>query len=424
VKSLKSRVPLRESSVWPGFREARPIPHRYGVCGGEALQYDDTRTRFVWADHPCAAVDAVYVGGQKSSAWTFEVAPDSTGRAVTFIVFAIAADEGKSVIARGRGKLHPVRGGVMENPADALWDVLANVGELNLPEARLAEFRAQCSDLVVGGSLEADEPLYAVARSICDSIGAVCAWDMIGFARLWPGYDGPALAEITRTDGAPQSTFVLDAICSDLTIRYAWEAGQPRGAVQYVTAVEPSYGAQAAVLDAKWISNKRVASLVCQRLLQHRARKQYDVSLVARGDIRIGQCVSIDHPLIPVTGTHMALEREHSIDAGGDRTAIVLRAPVGPVPSLRLMRNTNASEALPSVTVPINQPGNEFEVEIVDESGAPLANAQCTLDSVVTRNADSSGVVRFPSSYATPGSHTIVATVAGRPPVTLIVRVE
>jgi hypothetical protein len=421
VNSITAEFPLRDTTEWADYRESLPIPIRVGVCGGEALQYDASRRRFVWNGVPSAAIDVVSVGGQRVTRPEVRNAPDSSGKPVTFLEFSEPVPEGKIVTARGRGAIHPIGGGLLENPADVLWFLLSYLGGMDLPVGRLAAFRQQALDLPVGGSVESAQSLYAVARSICDSIGAICSPDMRGFAQLWPEFDGPAVATVVGDDVTVDSKAEHNTIITDLTILYAWEAGQPRGAVQYRTKRTPPTGQRKQTIDAPWIANKRVASLVCQRLLRARARVQYSIGVQGfRDDLRIGQAVELDHPQIPVTGTHPILERTLDIDEQGPVTSFSLRAPVGPAPTLVLVRNTNSSDPLPKIELNIDELDDEFEVEIVDdETGAIVPSAVCTLDGVVTRRADSAGVVRFPSRYATRGEHTISVVAEGLDPWTI-----
>jgi hypothetical protein len=425
MKSIAALIPLRDTTVWPGYREAKPIPHRYGRCGGAALQYDDTRQTVVWADHPSLAVDEVFVGGQKATNWTWSNEVDITGRAVTMIRFVAPVPEGQSVVARGRGKLHPASGVLMTNAADVIWDVLANIGALPLPAARLAAFRQQVVDLVVGGSVDRVVRMYEIARAICSSIGAVCSPDMTGFARLLlEGHGAPAVA--TLGVGVDlDSEAELSDICTDLTIRYAIEDGVPRGSVQYVMTRTPSYGAQPVVIDAPWITSSRVASIVCRRELSLRARPQWTVTAREyRGELRVGQFVELDSPLLPISGTHMIRRREYTVADSGERTSVALRVSAGVAPPLRLERNTNASEPIPTITV-VAQPGStEIEVKVLDDdTGDPLIDADCTLDGQITRRTDSAGIVRFPRRIATPGVHELYVVAPGRDPETYSITV-
>lgn len=428
MRSITAPAPLRSTTEWAGYREARPIPWRWGACGGEALQYDDTRTRFVWCDRASLSVDSVRVGGQLASGWTWRNGVDSTGATVTFIEFSAAVPEGQSVIARGRAALHPERGNLMESPAEVLWDLLANLGRLTLPEARFAVFAQQCAavDLVVGGTVDRADPLYQLARGVGDSIGAVFSLDMVGLARLWPGPAPAAVATVERRAGVGvTSTASLADLCEVLTIRYAWEADEPRGAVQYRVRGAAGGDSLARTLDARWISSTRVAALVCERLLRHRSRPVWEVSASGlAGEIRIGQAVALDHPLIPVTGEHLVLAREFDNADGIERSAITVRAPYGAEPVLELVHNTNASDPLAQVVATTTATGDEIEVLIQDDQQQPMPGAECVLDGTTTRFADSAGIVRYPRYLATPGMHTIVATAPGRNPVTLTFEVR
>jgi hypothetical protein len=310
MKSITAELPLRDTTEWAGYRNAQPIPVRVGSCGGEALQYDATRTKFVWNGYPSVGIHTVLVGDQRVTNWRWFNAPDDAGVPVTFIVFSEPVAEGLVVMARGRAAVHPVRGGLIENPADVIWFFVSHIGGVDLPLTRLAAFRQQTIDLPIGGSVETAQQLYAIARSICDSVAAICSPDMLGFARLWPEFEGAAVATIGDSDVTVESKMDLDDVVTDLTLWYAFESVRPLGAVEYRTVRTPPAGRRTKKLDAPWITSSRVASLVCQRRLRMLSRRQYVVSVRdARGDLRLGQSVAFAHGLIPVTGAHALLVR-------------------------------------------------------------------------------------------------------------------
>ena len=107
---LSAPIPLRNSSVWAGYREAVAIPHRYGSASGSLIQYNATRTQFVWCDHAAQSIDTVLVGGQSVGDWVWRNAVDSTGHTVAMVEFGQPQDEGVTLFARGRGKRHPADG--------------------------------------------------------------------------------------------------------------------------------------------------------------------------------------------------------------------------------------------------------------------------------------------------------------------------
>jgi hypothetical protein len=194
---LTGALPLRTTAVWDAYREAQPIPHRYGETAGVLLQYSADRRTFVWADHAVAGIDTVLVSGQQVSNWQHRNGTDSTGHAVALVEFDGPVDEGAELIARGRGKT--ANGRLMTNPADVVLDILNTLAERGVPAARLDDFRAACqiTGLELGGSIEAADTVRAVITGLCNSIGAVWADDARGLCHLWPvaelvGYHGHA----------------------------------------------------------------------------------------------------------------------------------------------------------------------------------------------------------------------------------------
>lgn len=416
MKSIVDRIPLRDTTAWSAYRTAEWIAHRYGVCGGALLQYDGTRTRFVWADHPSLVVDTVLADGVPTTGWIWRNDVDNTGRAVTFVAFAAPVDEGVELIARGRGKRHAVSGALLENPADVLYDILVNVAGLDYPAARFDEFRAATLDLVVGGSLELDEPAFTVARALCESIGAVCSPDMRGFARLYPGPAAAATADVTYRATAT-ATCSRAAIVNDLTIRYAIEAGTPRGAVQYeAPASVARFGLRSRVDDAPWITSKRTAALVAERKLGLLARRRWAIPASGIEDaIRVGQVVHFAHPVVHAAGAALVLSRE--LEPQTESTSITIELPIGAVPALRLLRNSTASSALEPAQASTQIVNGQVEVVVADTDGTPIAGADCTLDpdgANLTRRSDAAGRVVFPAWAATPGQHTIIARYGDR----------
>jgi hypothetical protein len=425
MKSISDRIPLRDSTAWAAYRKAEWIPHRYGVCGGALLQYDGTRTRFVWADHPTLAVDTVLADGVVTTGWTARNDVDSTGRAVTFVEFASPVDEGVELIARGRGKRNAVSGVLLENPADVLYDILVNVAGLPYPAARFDEFRAETIDLVVGGSIEDDAPAFTVARSLCESIGAICAPDMRGFARLYPGAAAPATTAVDYRASAT-ATCSRAAIVNDLTIRYAIEAGTPRGAVQYEAPTSIArFGRRERVVDAPWLTSPRAAATVAARQIELLARRRWAIPASNIQDtIRVGQTVDVDHPVVQAVGAAVALSRE--FDPATETSAIALELPIGAVPALRLIRNSTASSALEPSQSSAQIVNGQVEIVIADTDGTPLSGADCTLDpdgNNITRRSDAAGRVVFPAWAATPGQHTVLVRYGDRtlPPIILTV---
>jgi hypothetical protein len=179
-------------------------------------------------------------------------------------------------------------------------------------------------------------------------------------------------------------------------------------------------GALVRTLDARWLSDTRVAALVCERLLRQWGRAQWEITASGlSGDIRVGQAVELAHPLVPVVGSHLVLAREFEDSDGRERTRIVVRAAVGSPPEIEFGGNANQSDPIAPVVVTTSTSGNDVEVQVLDVDQQPMSGAECVLDGQVTRFADSAGVVRYPRYLLPPGMHTIVASAPSKTAVTL-----
>lgn len=407
--ALTAPLPLRTTADWAGFRDAAVIPHRYGSTGGRLLQYDAGRRLWVWADHACLAVDSVLIGGQPVGNWRMRNGADSAGRTVCFVEFDQAVDEGVEPIARGRGKLHRVTGLLVTNPADVVDDILATIAGRPLADGRLDSFRAACAQagLSVGGSIDEAVSARAAVRAVADSIGALWAPDAPAPLRLWPGGAATsARLTVDRRYGL-QATCALADLVTDLTVRYQHEDGTPRAAVQLRAAdAAGRYGTRPLVLDAPWLTDARVAVAVGLRLLAQRARPQWQCSVSGlRTALSVGDALTLDHPVLPLGGTHVVLGREWDIEQR--LGSVSLSVPVGDAPAVRLVRTSAALDPQRYVSAAVEVQGTERVITIYDHDGRPIAGATVTLDGTITRIADAGGRVTFPASAMPPGVHVL-----------------
>jgi hypothetical protein len=406
---LAAPLPLRTTAVWAGFREPVAIPHRYGSTGGALLQYSVDRRVFVWADHPVAGVDAVLIGGQPVGNWQHRNGTDSTGRAVAFVEFDQPIEEGADLIARGRGKLGA--GGLLANPADVLTDVLTDIA--GRPAVDLSEFRAVCAadGLEVGGSIETADRVRDVVRSIAASVGAVYS---DGAAFLWPA-DAPSGGWPISATTDIAASLRLDDLANDITLRFGFEAGQPRASVRLQSADSiAEVGRRERVIDAPWLTLPRVAIAVATRLLQQAARPTWSVTTAfVERVLRIGDVVALNHPRLPIAASARVLARE--LDAEDGSCSIRIAVPVGDAPAVRLVSQSTAMDVQQYEAVAIETVGSERVLTLREADGRPIVGAACRLNDNITRETDGAGRVSFPAWAMPPGVHVIqVGTADGR----------
>lgn len=406
-------LPLRQSTVWLGYGTAAPIPQRYGVCGGAPLQYDSLRKVFVWADHAIEGIDAVLVGAQPATGWSWSNGQDTTGHPVAFVSFDSPQDAGADILVRGRGKLHPRTGARIDNPADIVWDVLANIAGNPVDESDLGDFRSACATagILAGGSIETIDSVIATVRAICASVGAAFAPDDLQLCRIWPG--GPV--GVSRASIDPRSTSSLtagatiDDLVNDLTLRFGFEAGQPTGTIR-VTAPDSiaRFTARTSSIDAPWITSARVAFAIASRLLQASARPNWTVSAAGiDAVIGMGDPVSLAHPLLPAIGAPFATIGR-TLDLGAGTTDVQFRVPVGAAPTVVLAGQSYQFAPQQYAGVAVQTQGTDRILTLTNDDGSPIAGAAVTLDGAITHYTDGAGRVSFPASMMPPGEHTLV----------------
>jgi len=413
---MNSPIPLRTNAAWGSFANPQIIPHRYGVTTGSLIQYDQNRTLFVWADHACEGIDAITIDGISTSDWQFSNGVDTSGHAVCFVQFGQPQDSGATLSATGRGKLHPRTGTRLDNPALIVWDVLANICGRPVTEGSVASFAKECAalNLIAGGSITTADKVGSVCREIVESFGGLFGSDMLGYGRLWPA--AGAYARLKVDDRfAISSAYDRGNLVNDLTLNYDFADGDARQSMELVaTESVRRAGTLAGSFDAKWIVDARVAFDVATRKLAVSARPQWAITI--NGLLKaldLGDFVNIDHRLSPVSGRCMVTSR--SIDLAEGTGSAVATAFSGPVPTVRLVRQSATFDPREYSSVAVVTVGDQRILTLLETDGSPIANAAVSVDGAPARYTDGAGKVSFPISQMPVGTHQLaILTSDGR----------
>ena len=186
---LSDKIPLRLSCVWGEYKTVKAIPHLYGTVSVAPIPYDANYKQFVVADHPIQSVQEVYVNDIKSSSYEFINTSDNTGHAIALITFVDSKETDDDIRVVCTGKLHPITGGLLLNPAEVLWDILANISGLEIVESDLADFRDSCYQLGIeshGGVIDANKTIRSQIDEVMASVGGIWSGGMDGIAKVYP----------------------------------------------------------------------------------------------------------------------------------------------------------------------------------------------------------------------------------------------
>lgn len=189
VIPLSDPVPLRNSTVWGQFVSPAPLPVGYGTITITPIPYDNTGRVFFLLDHAIQAVDGLTRDGVADTQYTLENTIDGEGHAVSLLRLATPATTKETLAVTVRGKMRADTGELLTNPADILWDLLANLCGLPVEYGDLDAFRSECRELGIElhGVLESDTvTVRAQIDELMASCGGVWSGGMPGIARIYP----------------------------------------------------------------------------------------------------------------------------------------------------------------------------------------------------------------------------------------------
>lgn len=422
---LTATVPLRNTGEWGEYQDTRPIPYGYGRQTTEPLQYNQERTLFVVAAGNIAGVDEVR---RDDVAAAFDSYPglDTAGKPVQFIALASPLADGERIECDWRGRLHPTTGELLTNPAEILWDFLANICGLSVTLADLDAFRGDTLSrgLEIKPYFDDDQQTIqrAIAR-ICQNSGAAWSIGMPGIARRYPAVrdDQPVAYEFGQlTASNPSASVAFSEIATVLQVDFDFDHAKSRYKssleLQAPRAIE-RYGERRELLELPAVGDSRTALSIGQDWLQHRARSWWQVSLQSSRPpalaINPGDWITYTNPTSPVSGVEL-LVTGAQLSPGSQRIDISAEGATDPAPAVELVRISEAlgPVVLEQATVVAQADIAEFTIRGTD--GNPLVEARCTLDDSETRLTDQNGYVQF--TGVSPGEHTLVVEADGQQP--------
>lgn len=411
---LSDPVPLRTTAAWPAFAAPESLPVVYGRCTVPAVQFDRTRKFWLVADHAIAGVDAVYRDGQPEKTYAGHNTIDAVGHPVALVELAEPLVTTETLTATVRGKIHPMTGALLENPADVLVDILRGAGHA-IADAAVADARAACADLAIAGRLTDGLTIRAQLSELATSVGLLWSPVMPGLLQRWPLAARPAGAPIwARLEESEvadaQATAQQDALYTVLRVEYDWDWAQNRArrAITLRASSAAVYGERATTLSAKWLTSTAAAVARGTAWLQAYARPRWTVSLTAdlATPIPPGGWFAMEHPLLPVTGEFLALNAEW--DWANQSQKLTAEVSAGQIPTVEA-RSIGGLFEQPESQLRVTYANGIATLIVVDPNGAPIRDAVVTFDSQ-TAKTDRTGTVKF---RAERGVHRISVEAAG-----------
>lgn len=402
MRPLTDLIPLRDTSVWPGYDSIEIIPRVYGRATVGALRYSENGTTMVLADHALQGVDSVTVAGEALDGWRWRNGSDVTGHAVAFLDIPEALDTGVEITAEVRG--------LSGNPADIIADIY--------PRSDLQDFRIWCANqgLILGGALDTKMTIRTAISFILDQVGAVWSAGLPGFAIPFPpDAGGPLHAEFGPLDVSDWSAECsLENLVTRVTVPFDWNysTGKARQSIILeALGASARHGVREAELALPWVKTARLALKTARTWLRWRARPLWTLQFSAGVQYRNlcpGGWISLSHPRLPLDNEAVVTDVDPRYGQGS--VSITAQSPAGSAPPMTLVGQSGAFDPI-RTEYTITGGGYTVTVTITDESGNLLPGAQVWVDGKGPITADAEAKIRFPY---TPGRHALRIEADGR----------
>lgn len=400
-RPLSDIVPLRNTSVWPGYDAIAIIPRVYGRARVRPLRYTEAGTAFVLADHPLVGVDAVTLDGEPID-YRWRNGADMTGHAAAFLELAEAPDTSATLSAEVRG--------LSGNPADIIADLY--------PRPDLQDFAVHCRNagLELGGAFVDKTTTRAAIQFVLEQVGAVWSAGLPGFAIPFPPpTDGPLWATFGRRDIAGWTAeCTLSSIVTRVSVPFDWDYADDK-ALQSIVLEAPdairTHGEREEELALPWVRSARQAVSTATTWLQWRSKPLWNLQFSSGTQnraIQPGGWIVVNHPQLPYSGLYVVTDVDPGFGRGG--VTISAQASSGATAPIVLVRQ---SAVFPSITTDysVSQGGDTVTLSITDETGKKLPGAKVWIDGKGPQTADAEAKIRF---RAAPGRHAIRIEVDGR----------
>lgn len=179
------------------------------------------------------------------------------------------------------------------------------------------------------------------------------------------------------------------------------------------------YGVKLREVELPMIRDDRSAEDIAARMLQQLARPAYRIQCARQlREWLPGEVASVSLIAQGISGDAIVIA-----SSIGDGSTPTLLLHAGTAPEITLITVAQAYTPEPYAGATVATQGNSRIITITDDTGAPIANAQCLLDGSMTRYTDGGGRVSFPISAMPPGVHTIDVIATGYSPFRLTVTI-
>jgi len=397
-------LPLRTTAALGDFSSKLILAQRFGDLRRARFplaKLDDSN--WAAADHAMQITEA-FVDDEKTLSFDAQVLGDDAGNTRTVVRLAAPAPPDAKVSASGIGRLDPVTGELIQNPADIMEFILRLAGRTETFPLLRAECAAE--GIVLAGSLDRAQSIRAWLDEVAYSAGAIWTPEA---ARLYPvDYVRGSVVPLDRFAASIPTPPVSTLEDTADVVRLFYDPNDATSTPQQYVELSASpdrFGGLVTEVTLRWMRQALNAETIGRRMLGRMAGERYRVTFTTdQTSLRPGQWVQfIDHPqwMIPDVVDPLAMVLSVDVDLQTKKAQVTAEV-IASTPTITVTAHSVALPSTTSATVSIAVKNGVLTATINDDSAKPVKNAQVSLDGGAARKTNESGQVSFIVKTATP----------------------
>lgn len=392
---LSERLPLKKTSALGAYKQDALLPWVYGDLSRSPvdLVWLDGNT-YIAASWPCEAIVGVQIDNQETAGFESKILTDVQNNAYQAVVLSAPAPDGASVTATLRGKISKRTGAMMENPAEIIQDIYAQIGST----VNLNEFYNECNneDLKIAGVINENITARAAINDVCESIGAI--WTRKA-ARLYPApvpieQSGTFQRYDFRNVKNLKATASIQNAADGLRFEFDYVGASNEFGAYVELLSQPARYIKQASRSAKWLRGSSAAVEVGARVLERLGgamlRISFDTDTMF---IEPAQWAFIEHPLLPVADYIMVLSVNKSLSK--NQVSVTAEMILDRPHTIKVLNTAQRITPTQQAAVDVAVVDSLVTFTIKDANQLPIAGASAFLDGIGPRLSDAQGKVTF-----------------------------
>ncbi len=397
---LNEDLPLRNTSDIGTFTDKEVMPIVYGDMSKSLVPLARlSNTEFV-LDGAVERITAVWVDDSKTTAYAVSTQFFSDGKPYTKIELSRSVGQNSKVSASLFGKVSPINGLLLENPADIMNDILSVASISNLPFDYLREECAS-NGIRIAGAITHMASVQSHLDEVAKSCGAIWSTDK---ARLYPSTPVGRRTELDIFNiNTIEPITSSEGYASAVKLNYDYNYTKEQSSRSLVLRASPYEYDSIIEIDLPMVRVASIAESIGRRLLLRFTSPKFQLKLNTHvRSIKTLDWVKLNHPELPleVLGVEyldaMVVSTDKSLDSPTNdifAEAVIPHQAIISVVSSSQEQRLSENASVEYQYVEANQ---QLIVTVKNANGSPLENAKVSINNGQVYVTNKKGIANLP----------------------------